>query len=163
MNGIVARQRSLARIRMGRVINPQSNYPTLVFTFMAPIPGRDLPNIEDRFEEMANQIRTRIQVEYANLPEGYNIEFIPTDGTTRSKVIRTRAGITGDFLKRIYESLVHSQETISLDGFKVHFFLLKNSFVRLPSKLLVHKCLIVMLEGMVENTVMFQSICLLED
>ena len=119
MDGIVARQRSNARVRMGRIINPQSNHPTLVFSFMAPLPGQELPPTPERFNVMAQQIRTRILVEYANLPEGYLIDFIPINGNTRQIAIRTRAGITGEFLNEMYGGILHSQEGVPIDGFKV--------------------------------------------
>jgi hypothetical protein len=98
----------------------------LWFTF---IHNANLPALDVRFERMAERIRWEINYYFQRDPEAnhpYLIDFIPSDGGaggTRQKTVRKANSITGRFLQTIYEAILHSQETVEIDGFKVFFFI----------------------------------------
>jgi len=121
------RARTNAGILMTRMRRPNrrtDNY-TLVFQFR---PNNDTPILQ-RFDEMAQQIRLAIRSQF-NVVEGgrrdrhpYLLDFIPANGLHQvQKTIRAVRSITGEFLFNIYESILQSQDTVTLDGFKVFFF-----------------------------------------
>lgn len=103
-----------------------SRIHSLLFTF---INAPNLPNIPDRFDMMATNIQRRIRWYFAPaVTEGHPfiIEFQPSENRavgSRQQTVRSANSITGEFLMRIYESILQSQEGIDIDGFRVYFFI----------------------------------------
>lgn len=94
--------------------------------------GNNVP-IQERFDQMALEIRRTIrnhfrrnndEREYEN---PYLIEFQPRSengsGNNRQITAITAARITGEWLMNTYESILHSQEGIGLDGLTVFFII----------------------------------------
>ena len=121
------------RTRAGRGAN---TVHALRFTFLA-----SQQSINARFEDMARNIRSRIAHYFNHTPDqshAYLIEFEPADdrvANTRQRTIARLSSITATFLSTIYESMLQSQETLTLEGFRViiQLTILKN---RLRLKLL---------------------------
>lgn len=92
----------------------------LRFTFL-----RSDEDINAQFEEMARQIRAKIR-EYFDFGDeqlqSYLLEFEPADEratSTRQRTIRKLISITGKFLATIYTAMLHSNETLELEGFRI--------------------------------------------
>ena len=102
---------------------------TLWFTFMnAP----NLPNINDRFDQMAAEIRRRITWYFGYALDErhpFIVEFQPAEnrvGGSRQRTVQRLESVTGEFLMSIYNAILHSQESIDIEGFRVYF--LRNIF-----------------------------------
>lgn len=95
---------------------------TLTFTFTNR--GNDQP-IDARFDAVAEDIRrtirdffTRAGDERAEDPYLITMEGNGPGGFTQ-RTVRTINGITGAFLRNTYENILHSNEVIEIEGFKV--------------------------------------------
>jgi len=95
---------------------------TLWFTF---INAPNLPDMITRFDDMAEEIQRRIihyfgYVLYERHP--IIVEFQPAEnrvGGSRQRTVQSVGAITGEFLMAIYDAILHSQESIELEGFRV--------------------------------------------
>jgi hypothetical protein len=96
--------------------------------------------IPQRFEYMADEMRHQLLTRSfpqvtADAEYPYLLTFSPSEeeGAARQRTVRRISSITGEFLMELYEGMLQSQETLSLNGFKVclvYIFL----FYRLRSK-----------------------------
>jgi hypothetical protein len=77
---------------------------------------------------MAAQIRRQINHYFQRDPEErhpYVIEFAPEEdrvGGGRQLTVQRSNAITGDFLMQMYLGILHSQEVIGIEGFRVFLF-----------------------------------------
>ena len=82
-------------------------------------------DINQRFTLLADEIQRRIRHHFnfePNQEHNYLIEFEPADDrarNTRQRTVRRINSITGEFLSTIYQAMLHSQDTLDLDGFRV--------------------------------------------
>lgn len=88
------------------------------FQFLA-WPDRDEPTAYERWSHMCDRIRHH----FNNAPVGYyGFEFIPQDARANSARQRTFANLNNlrpAILSSIYESMLHSQDSLILEGFMV--------------------------------------------
>ena len=98
------------------------NQHLLHFTFTNA--GNDIP-IDQRFDQMASEIRRRIRGHFErdlDAQHPYLLNFAPAEdrvGGSRQFPLQRASSITGQFLRQIYDGMLHSQETIGIEGFKV--------------------------------------------
>lgn len=103
----------------------------LSFTFTNP--GNDVP-IQERFDQMALEIRRAIRNHFRRNDDAreyenpYLIEFQPRSetgsGSNRQRMARNAVRITGEWLMSTYESILHSQDGVGLDGLTVLYLFL---------------------------------------
>lgn len=88
------------------------------FRFLA-WPGLSAPDNNQRWEHMAETIRNAL----APLEVGhFGLHLCPADDRvahTRQRTFRTVAGITGEALSSVYAAMLHSQQELYLEGFRV--------------------------------------------
>lgn len=119
----------------------------LSFTFTNP--GNDVP-IQERFDQMALEIRRAIRNHFRRNDDTreyenpYLIEFQPRSetgsGSNRQRMARNAVRITGEWLMSTYESILHSQDGVGLDGLTVlylfYFFKLFKILVQVIGRLM---------------------------
>jgi hypothetical protein len=111
-------ERARYGIQFNRGGNRDRTINTLYFRFMR----NDDYTIQVRFEQVARDIRRTIRDFFGRRDDGRDYRYLLTFGFAQ-RPVRTIAGITDDFLMETFENILHSNEAVTLEGFRVFFFL----------------------------------------
>lgn len=106
-------------------LDGQERQPVHTFQFLAW--PEAVATTENRWDHMAERIQEVLP------PTGhFGLHFRPADDRaahTRQKTFRNRNAITGDILGSVYQSMLHSQDELFLEGFTIDVHLLGETMI----------------------------------